>query len=459
MNRTLADIKSVYMLGIGGIGMSALARYFHALGVAVSGYDRTSTKLTEELLSEGIDIHFEDDPTQILSHPDLVIYTPAIPADLKEFNYLSGLPVPIKKRAEILGELTQLSTTVAVAGTHGKTTVSSMIAHILYSSDIGCCAFLGGISKNYDSNFLCTSDSKIMVVEADEYDRSFLQLQPAHSVVTSMDADHLDIYSTFDNLKETFGEFISNTQKQGNILIKKGVDLNFESTETKLFHYSLNEACDYYASNFRIQNSRYYFDLNTPEGKISDLSLQMPGLINVENAVAASAISLLCGVSEESLRESLGNFKGIRRRFDIRVEEEDLVYIDDYAHHPEEIKGLVHSVRSLYPGKKILGVFQPHLFTRTRDFAEGFAESLSKLDEIVLLPIYPARENPIEGVNSNMILDKINHTAKTLLSKEDLLSYEGLFAADVILTIGAGDIDLLVRPLEQVLQNRKTTSQ
>lgn len=451
MNLNTDNIKTLYMLGIGGIGMSALARYFHAMGARVSGYDRTSTPLTSQLMEEGIDIHFEDDPSKIPANIDLVIYTPAIPADLNELVHLSQTAVPIKKRAEILGQLSNEASTIAVSGTHGKTTVSTMIAHILHSSKIGCSAFLGGISRNYNSNFLYSGSSEYMVVEADEFDKSFLQLKPRFTVVTSMDADHLDIYSDYNNLKETFRDFISCTQSGGNILIKKGVDLNYKPADCNIYRYSIDDQADFYAENFRIINHRYVFDLITPEKKILDLTLQMPGLINVENAVAATAISLLCGVEEQEIRDALADFQGINRRFDIRIQNNDLVYIDDYAHHPEEIRALITSVRNLFPGKTILGIFQPHLFSRTRDFADGFAESLSLLDEIVLLPIYPAREQPIHGVEAGMILNKIEKSNKILLTKEGLFSHEGLTENDIILTIGAGDIDQLVKPLENDL--------
>lgn len=454
MTLNLNNIKTLYMLGIGGIGMSALARYFHKMGVQVSGYDRSSTPLTDQLQEEGISIHFTDDPGLIPDAIDLVIYTPAIPSTLKEFIHLSNTAIPIKKRAEILGALTRNSETVAVSGTHGKTTVSTMIAHILYNSSKGCSAFLGGIPKNYNSNFLHKPGSKLIVVEADEYDKSFLQLEPMFSVVTSMDADHLDIYSNHENLKETFRAFIAGTQKGGFILIKKGVDLNYKPADRSLHTYALNEKADFYAEQIRIVDGRYVFDLVTPKGKLKELSLEMPGLINVENAIAAATISFLCGAREEEIRNALNSFKGIKRRFDVRVKTDGLVYIDDYAHHPEEINKFIHSVRQLYPHKKILGIFQPHLYSRTKDFADGFAKSLELLDEVVLLPIYPAREKPIPGVDSTIILDKIDCSRKYLLNKEELLLHAGLDENDIILTIGAGDIDQLVEPLEKSLLNR-----
>jgi len=442
------------MLGIGGIGMSALARYFYSQGIRVSGYDKTSTPLTDQLQNEGIPIHFTDDPVQIPGHIDLMIYTPAIPVDLKEFKSISNMSVPIQKRAEVLGQLTSYSPTIAVSGTHGKTTVSTMIAHILYNSKLGCSAFLGGISKNYNTNFLHSRNSDLIVVEADEYDKSFLQLEPMYTVVTSMDADHLDVYNSHENLKNTFREFISRTRSGGDILVKKGVELNYKPADTNSYSYALGEKSDFYARNIRHNEGRYLFDLVTPDTTIEGLTLQMPGLINVENAVAAVSISLLCGVSAMEIQDALATFSGINRRFDIQLNTEELVYIDDYAHHPEEIRGLITSVRKLYPDKKVLGIFQPHLYSRTRDFAIDFAESLGLLNEVIVLPIYAARENPIYGIDSQLVLDKINIREKSIVSKEDLMNSIERKKFDILLTIGAGDIDQLVEPLKKNLLNR-----
>jgi UDP-N-acetylmuramate--alanine ligase len=447
------NIKHIYMLGIGGIGMSALARYFNALGVQVSGYDKTSTPLTDQLAEEGIDIHFTDDPKKIPAELDLCIYTPAIPRTLKEFNHFAGTSVPVKKRAAVLGEVTKQHRTVAVSGTHGKTTVSTMIAHILHNSTLGCSAFLGGIAKNYNSNFLYSETSRFMVVEADEFDRSFLQLKPAYTVVTSMDADHLDIYASHDNLKDTFREFISQTVAGGSILLKKGIELNYKPSETTIYSYSLEEDADFHATAMRTADHRYTFDLVTPDGALEGITLQMPGLINVENAVAAAAIAHLCGVSGEEIRLALAQFTGIKRRFDVQLNTGKLLYIDDYAHHPEEIRSFVNSVRTLYPDRTVLGVFQPHLYSRTRDFAGEFAKSLELLDEVVLLPLYPAREEPIEGVDSEMILDRINIKKKKVLPRAELIGYLEARAPDILLTIGAGDIDQLVEPIKKALSN------
>lgn len=432
--------------------MSALARYFNAHGVQVMGYDKTSTLLTDQLQQEGIGVHFNDDITQIPENLDLVIYTPAIPTDLNEFIYLNESGLPIKKRSEVLGLLTQNKKTVAVAGTHGKTTVSSMIAHLLFNSSSGCSALLGGITKNYNSNLLVNSKSEIMVVEADEFDKSFLQLQPFASVITSVDADHLDIYGDVEELKNSFSEFGSQTAEDGFLVIKKGIDLNLAGITTQdIFRYSVSEKADYYGTNINYSNGEFSFDLFTPDILIENIRLNMHGFINVENAVAASAIALQLGVSPDDLRASLGEFTGVKRRFDYQVREDDLIFIDDYAHHPEEIKGLVNSVKAMYPGKRVLGIFQPHLFSRTLDFADEFASSLELLDETILLPIYPARELPIEGVNSEMLRNKISRNKTTIVEKDDLIDLLATKQFDILLTIGAGDIDKLVGPIKDYL--------
>ena len=433
--------------------MSALARYFKSQGKNVSGYDRSPTTLTDALQKEGIDVHFEDDVSRIPQNIDLVIYTPAIPNDLNEFVYLKKLNIPVKKRAEILGLLTSEKNTVAVAGTHGKTTVSTMTAHILTHVATGCSALLGGIAKNYHSNVILNNDSEFMVVEADEYDRSFLQLHPNFAVITAMDADHLDIYDNHNNLKESFIQFIQGIDKKGKLLMKATLSeaLSVNSNPVETYSYSLDGPADFYAEKVVLIDGLYNFNLCTPKGKVNDLSLGMPGLINVENAVAASAIALLAGAKDDEIRTSLRTFSGIHRRFDYQINRTDLVFIDDYAHHPEEITRFVHSVRGLYPGKKILGVFQPHLYSRTRDFASEFAKSLDLLDEIILLPIYPAREKPIDGVKSEIILDQIFSKRKSIVANENLLAEIDQRSFDILLTIGAGDIDKLVEPIKKHL--------
>jgi UDP-N-acetylmuramate--alanine ligase len=443
-------------LGIGGIGMSALARYFFRQGIRVSGYDKTPTELTEALQSEGMDIHFDDDIKQIPETVNLVIYTPAIPKELNEYQYFLESGIPFKKRAEILGELTRNKKTIAVAGTHGKTTVSALIAHLLTHSGIGCNAFLGGISKNYHTNLLTSDTSDWMVVEADEYDKSFLQLHPDIAIITSTDADHLDIYGNHENLRHTFGQYASNIKNNGILILKKGVELDAIALKNKItLHYSRSIPTDYYADNIRIENEKYVFDFVTPEKSISDIISGLPGEINVENALAAMTAVRLAGVSDEALKSGLLQFEGMERRFDVKFKTDKVIYIDDYAHHPEEIRATVSSVRKMFPAKRITGIFQPHLFSRTRDFADEFARSLELLDEIILLPIYPAREKPIAGVGSGMLLDRIQKKEKMLCAKEKLISVLAKKEIQVLMTLGAGDIDQLVNPIrDYLLKNR-----
>lgn len=446
----------MYFLGIGGIGMSALARYFNGLGVQVSGYDKTKTLLTDQLQQEGIRIHYQDDVNQIPKNIDLIIYTPAIPKNLDEFIHLKKTGIPVKKRSEVLGLITNERKTIAVAGTHGKTTVSTLIAHILKKSSIDCSAFLGGISKNYKTNLLISDQSDWMVVEADEFDRSFLQLKPEIGIITSMDADHLDIYGNLESLTSNFTQFAEQIKNNGILLIKEGLHSNFTHlSEIQIFTYSVTEGSDFYASNIRLDNEKYCFDFIYRDKIIRDVTLGIPGLINVENSVAAMAVAILAGITEKEIKAALPAFSGIQRRFDYQIKTEDLIYIDDYAHHPEEIKGFVNSVKKIYPDKKILGIFQPHLFSRTRDFANEFASSLEILDKIILLPIYPAREKPIEGISSKLIFDKINSDNKSLCAKTELIETINRNTFDIILTMGAGDIDQLVLPIKKHLTKTK----
>ncbi|MCR4817134.1 MAG: UDP-N-acetylmuramate--L-alanine ligase [Bacteroidales bacterium] len=460
-----------YFLGIGGIGMSALARYFKQSGHNVSGYDRTESPLTKQLVSEGIDVHYDDNPDLIPDNIDLVIYTPAVPTDIKEFEYLRDRGLTIKKRSQVLGELTRGKKCIAVAGSHGKTTTSAMIAHILSKTGIGCSAFLGGISKNFDSNLFVNNKSEYIVVEADEYDRSFLQLHPYYSVITATDPDHLDIYGTHEKMIEAFEQFANQTSPEGTLFLKEGLaghhhehDEHDDEHETKhlhisqeIEHYSYSARSiepDYYAINVRNYNGNIFFDLRTPGKVLYDLELQNSCLYNVENAVAAAAVTLKCGLTEYELRNGLKTFAGIRRRFDVRVKKSDFVYIDDYAHHPREIAATIESVKYLYPGKRIVGVFQPHLYSRTQDLADQFAEALKPLDEIILMPIYPAREKPIPGVSSGMILRKIDTMNKYLCSREQVADLVEALCPDVLLTMGAGDIDRLVPELEARFKNQ-----
>ncbi|KAF0204633.1 MAG: UDP-N-acetylmuramate--alanine [Bacteroidetes bacterium] len=443
--------KTVYFLGIGGIGMSALARYFHAAGSTVLGYDKTPTTLTSQLEAEGIQIHFKDRPDLIPADTDLIIYTPAIPHDLAEFVKATSGNFNIKKRAEVLGDLTNSKKTIAVAGTHGKTTVSTMISHIMFNAKAGCTAFLGGISKNYGSNLLLNPFSELMVAEADEFDRSFLRLSPWLALITSTDADHLDIYADHQDLKNTFTQFTKRVVPGGVLLIKSGIGVEPDhNPDVEFYTYSLDKQADFYAENLRIENHRYHFDLVIPEGRISDLSPGLPGLFNVENSIAASAAAWLSGADEDEIRKGINSFEGVKRRFDIRINTPGILYIDDYAHHPEELSACIGSVRKLYPGRHITGIFQPHLFSRTRDFAEGFSKSLSMLDRVILLEIYPAREKPIEGVNSEMLLKGIESKEKFLCGREEALLLISQNQPDILLTLGAGDIDQLVAPIEEL---------
>jgi len=458
--KIINDIEQVYFLGVGGIGMSALARYFNYLGKKVSGYDRTETELTRQLNSEGIAVHYTDDPTLIpcsmTPENSLIVLTPAVPADHQEYNFLKAKGFSIKKRSQVLGILCNPQTCIAVAGTHGKTSVSTMIAHLLKSSSIDCSAFLGGISKNYKSNLiLADKNTPFIVTEADEFDRSFLQLQPQMAVITSMDADHLDIYGTHEAVIEAFNQFIGNIKDGGIVLVKKNLKINQSINEyIRYLSYSLSEKADYYAQNIRLADGAYLFDLVTPDGIIKNMALNYPGLMNVENAVAATAMALMAGAEPDEVRTALATYQGVNRRFDIHLKNEDFVLIDDYAHHPEELKATILSVRDMYKNAIVTGVFQPHLYSRTKDFADGFASSLDLLDEIVLLNIYPAREVPIPGVTSEIIFQKIKNPNKTMCTKADLPILATKFHKGVILMMGAGDIDTMVEKVKSVLIER-----
>lgn len=452
-NKPAMPWKKVYFLGIGGIGMSALARYLKSSGIEVSGYDRTSSKLTDELAAEGIPVHFAEKADLDLTAIDLVVYTPAIPKDNKEFIILSDSGVPMIKRSELLGMITRDKKLIAVAGTHGKTSVSCLLATIMNQLPDRSNAILGGISKNYSSNLIFAPAIDLFITEADEFDRSFLQLNPWIAVITSTDADHLDIYGDLENMKMAFASFTSRIRKGGKLLVKMGTDLKSDAHETVArYSYSIYEQADFQAVNIKLRNQLYHFDLVTPFGEIEGLQLGIPGMMNLENAVAASAAAILAGVRKRSISAGLSSFKGVRRRFDTRISNSNLVYIDDYAHHPTEISACIDSVRKIYPGKKITGVFQPHLYTRTRDFAAEFAESLQALDTIILLDIYPARELPLEGIDSGMLLNLINHPDKQLCSKTALVDHLIAIQPQVLLTLGAGDIDRLVEPIEKAFK-------
>ena len=433
--------------------MSALARYFKERGMEIYGYDLTPTPLTKELENAGITIHYEEDIELIPENIDFVVYTPAIPAENKEYRYFVDNGFKLKKRSEILGELSENHFTVAVAGTHGKTSISTLAAHILKTAGKNVTALVGGISKNYKTNYISSGKTDILLLEADEYDRSFLRLSPDISVVSSVEADHLDIYGTREELTRTFKEFANRLSDNGTLIFHSGLKI-FEDINRKKITYSVNKDAECKAENIRIEFGKYVFDLIYNKITIENISIKVPGVHYIENALAASLIAFELGVEPEMIKKGIETFEGVVRRFDYRIVTENLIFIDDYAHHPDEIKVTVDAVKKLYPGKRITGVFQPHLFSRTKDFADGFAESLEKLDEIILLDIYPAREKPVEGVTSEIILEKIKTGNKRLIKKEELTEYLKNNRPEVLLTIGAGDIGLMLNEIEKVLTDR-----
>lgn len=451
------NYKNIYFLGIGGIGMSAIARYFAAKGYAVAGYDRTRSRLCEELEAEGIAIHYTDDVAQIApeflhNESTLVVYTPAIPAEHSEFVYFRQHGFTIEKRAQVLGEITRVERGLCVAGTHGKTTTSTMLAHLLKQSHVDCNAFLGGIAKNYTSNLMLSDTSDLVVIEADEFDRSFHHLTPYMAVVTAVDADHLDIYGTHEAYLESFAHFTSLIVEGGCLIMKKGIALQPRlGNGVKLYTYSATEQADFCATNVRIGNGTIVFDFVTPTETIADIELGVPVQVNIENGVAAMAVAWLNGVSADELRSGMRSFAGIRRRFEIWLNTDRLTIIDDYAHHPAELEASIKSVKALYADKKVLGVFQPHLYTRTRDFYQEFAAALSHLDEAMLVELYPAREEPIAGISSQTIYDEIT-CPKTLTTKAELINVLKTKHFDVLLTLGAGDLDAM---LPQIVESLK----
>jgi len=445
----LENINRVYFVGIGGIGMSALARYFVKRGCIVCGYDKTRTNLTIALEQEGILISYLDEESSLPvtfmeKYPDtLVVYTPAIPSNSQILNYFKDAGFDLKKRSEVLGIISEGQFCIAVAGTHGKTTTSSIVAHILTDTGFGCTAFLGGITSNYNSNFLI-GDNNVVVVEADEYDRSFLTLHPDIAVITSMDADHLDIYGDASHLQESFHLFASQLKAGGSLFIRKGLPV--EGTT-----YSAVLDSQVHAQNIRVENAHFVFDYADGATIIRDIALMLPGNHNVENAVAAIAVGLKLGIDAEKIKTAIGSFKGVKRRFEYIVNQDGHIYIDDYAHHPEELRACFNAVRQLYPEKKLTVIFQPHLFTRTRDFADNFAKVLSTVDELILLEIYPARELPLEGINSQFLLDKITLENKEICGKDLALERIRDERPALLLTVGAGDIDNLIQPLKSIL--------
>ena len=446
------NIRQVYLIGIGGIGMSALARYFRHLGCLVGGYDKTETDLTRRLVSEGITINYIDDFDLIndafksVDEYTLVIYTPAVPSELQILNRFQELGHALFKRSQVLGLISQNKFTVAVAGTHGKTTTTALIAHILTDSGFGCSAFLGGLSTNYATNVLF-SDNNVMVVEADEFDRSFLTLYPDIAVVTSADADHLDIYGDKSQLQESFKLFLGQLHAQGKRIVKVG--LPFEAD----IYYSATAKADAYADNVCVKHGTFYFDYVFKNGRVANIDLGVPGRHNVENAVAAIAVAQLLKIPMAKITDALSSFAGVKRRFEYIVKTPDTVYIDDYAHHPEELKAFFSAVKQLYPGKRLTAVFQPHLYSRTRDFAADFADALRMVDTLLLMEIYPAREMPIKGVDARMLLDKVAIDDKHIVNREDVKMYVGNMRPELLVTVGAGDIDLLVKPLKAILEH------
>jgi UDP-N-acetylmuramate--alanine ligase len=456
----LSDWKNIYFVGIGGIGMSALARWFNANGFFVAGYDKTATPLIESLTDENIAVNLQDDiehiPLNIRENLEetLVVYTPAIPIEHQQMNYFRDQNCLILKRSQVLGILTKNLTTIGVAGTHGKTTTSSMVAHLLKVAELNVAAFLGGITQNYHTNLLLNTSTEkledvLCVVEADEYDRSFLTLFPKIGLVTSTDADHLDIYGQHESVLESFREYVGQIGEDGVLFMRDGLSLA-SSAKGKVLRYGL-ESGDYFTQNVRIENARFVFDLVHPDGIIHNITMRVSGYHNIENAVGASAIALYLGVDGSTIKAGLESYLGVKRRFEYHVETESHVYIDDYAHHPAEIKAFLSSVKALYPDKHLTAIFQPHLYTRTRDFADEFAESLSVVDRLWLMDIYPARELPIKGVNSEFLLEKIHIVDKKIVSIQDIFVFLSECNTEVVVTIGAGDIDKLVLPIKNIL--------
>ena len=446
-------ISSIYFAGIGGIGMSALARCFNMRGVKVSGYDKTETALTKKLVQEGIEIHYEDDVTLLDKNADVVVYTPAIPSTQKEINYFKENNYTLLKRSDVLGLLTKDTFNICVAGTHGKTTTSAMIAHILKDSGFGCNAYLGGIAANYDTNFW-VSTNQVSVVEADEYDRSFLKLQPDVAIITAMDADHLDIYGTAEKMEDAFIEFSTKIKSNGCLILKHGLkrinDFKINDTCT----YSLNDKdANIHVENLQIKNGAYEFDVVNNYWTLTNVVLNMGGLHNIENVIAAIGVAKYLKIEDDKIKLAVASFAGVKRRFEYIIKTLEVVFIDDYAHHPEELRALITGAKELFPQKKYTVIFQPHLFSRTKNLADGFAEVLSIADETILMPIYPARELPIEGVTSELILNKMTNKNKSIKSNTEVLEWLKNNKQEMLITAGAGDIDALVQPIKRIIEN------
>jgi UDP-N-acetylmuramate--alanine ligase len=446
----IKNIHNIYFLGIGGIGMSALARYFNWVGKKVSGYDKICTDLTMALENEGMMVQYEKThtPEMIPANIDLVVYTPAVSLNDKWFLAVKETGAAMVKRAEVLGMISRDIPTIAIAGTHGKTTITTMVAHILKTAGIEFSAFMGGISTNYNTNFLASANPKWVVVEADEYDRSFLHLHPQIALVTSMDPDHLEVYNNIESIKDAFERFTENITEKGHLIVNEKLP---PFTHKNQYTYGFGAQAHFCVKNLRLEYGQFFWDVNTSSGDW-EFTLGMPGKHNVENAVAASAIATLAGASVDHIRKALRSYKGVKRRFEIHIKNERVVFIDDYAHHPAEIRACVNSARELFPDKKITGIFQPHLYSRTRDLADDFAKSLSLLDEVVITDIYPARELPIEGINAGFLLEKINNSNKKYIHESELLGFISKQEFELIITMGAGDIDRMVEPITIILE-------
>jgi UDP-N-acetylmuramate--alanine ligase len=450
----MEEVKRIYFIGIGGIGMSALARYFRFHGKQVSGYDKTETDLTRKLVAEGIPVHYEESLILAPKDVQLVVYTPAVPKDNLELLYYQQNGYKIMKRSDVLGMITESSFNICVAGTHGKTTISTMIAHILRHSGYGCNAFLGGISVNYQSNFW-SDQRNVCVVEADEYDRSFLKLNPDIAVITAMDADHLDIYGTEESLQEAFIEFAQRLKNDGLLITKYGLTRDKDLFAERHIRYQLEgRQADIFAENIRLNRGGYTFDVLENDWKLIDLDLNMGGLHNIENTVAAVGAAHSLAIEDEKIKDAVKTFQGVKRRFEYIIRKDRLVFIDDYAHHPEELRALITSAKDLFPGLKCLVVFQPHLYSRTRDLSDGFAQSLDLADSSIVLPIYPARELPIEGVTSKIILNKMKNHDKHLMTRQELLHWIKDHPIELLITAGAGDIDALVSPIKEIIEEK-----
>ncbi len=445
------DIRHIYFIGIGGIGMSAIARYFNSKGVKVSGYDKTETVLTKQLVAEGIAVHYEDNIEFIDKKANVVVYTPAVPKDHKELNWCRDNNYTVVKRSDILGAITNSAFNICVAGTHGKTTTSTMVAHILQHSGFGCNAFLGGIAANYGSNFW-SSTNNVCVVEADEYDRSFLKLNPDVAIITAMDPDHLDIYGTAENVEQAFIDFSSKVKANGLLISKYGLKRGDElKAAHHITYHQKDEKADVHAANIKTNNGSYVFDVKAKDWALNDVALNMGGLHNIENITAAIAVAQHLKISDDKIKAAVSSFKGVKRRFEYIVKNEQQIFIDDYAHHPDELHALLTGAKGLFPEKKCTVIFQPHLFSRTKDFADGFAATLDMADEIILLPIYPARELPMEGVTSEMILAKMKNKNSSVKTKEQLLQWIKENKRELLITAGAGDIDTLVEPIKKLI--------